>query len=166
MDPELERIRSYLVAQASEKSVEELIERVREGVRDLEASARAIDPAHYSEVAPGESWTPRACLEHITGSNTVNASQILHVAWTGALPEPEEPDVSGDPADLLASHAEAIESLFVHVLEADPEANLDERWEHPMFGDLNWREWLIFLRIHCRDHARQLGAMQEAFSST
>ena len=46
-----------------------------------------------------------------------------------------------------------------HIRAADPNANLDTKWRHPMFGDLNWREWLLFLRIHAQDHARQLEKM-------
>jgi hypothetical protein len=48
------------------------------------------------------------------------------------------------------------EALFERVLRADPTARLDKRIEHGMFGTLNWRETLLFLRLHDLDHARQL----------
>jgi hypothetical protein len=44
------------------------------------------------------------------------------------------------------------------VLAADPTAHLDRSIYHPIFGNLNWREALLFLRIHDLDHARQIQA--------
>jgi hypothetical protein len=50
------------------------------------------------------------------------------------------------------------ERLFASVLAADPNGNLDRNVFHPFFGALNWREALLFLRIHDLDHARQIQA--------
>lgn len=41
----------------------------------------------------------------------------------------------------------------------------DIKWEHGVFGDLNWREWLLFMRVHDLDHARQILAVSEALAS-
>jgi hypothetical protein len=159
MDPENQRIRDYLIAQAGEKPVDVLVERVREGVSDLEAAARIVPEDRYGDTPAGETWTPRQCLEHALGSNMQVAQQVLHAAWGSEPPDNSEPSVPDSVEAALSKHGEAMESLYEHVLSADPEGNLDQRWEHPMFGDLNWREWLLFLRIHCKDHARQLEAM-------
>jgi len=48
------------------------------------------------------------------------------------------------------------EALFERVLRADPLAYLKTPIEHGMFGTLNWRETLLFMRLHDLDHARQL----------
>lgn len=162
---ELDRIREYLQAQAAAKSIDDIIERVEDGAGDLHAAAEAIpadslDVLAPSEESPGEEWTPRQCLAHIIGSNQNVARDILHVALTGELPEREEAPVPDTVPDMLRVHTEALESLYEHVRSADPEANLDTTWKHPMFGQLNWREWLLFLRIHCKDHAGQLNAMR------
>ena len=57
-----------------------------------------------------------------------------------------------------AEHEANRERTFTAVLAADPEANLDKTVYHPIFGDLNWRETLLFLRVHDLDHARQIQA--------
>jgi hypothetical protein len=54
------------------------------------------------------------------------------------------------------------EALFARALAADPERNLDQVIEHPFFGRLNWRETLLFLRLHDLDHAGQLGKIAAA----
>jgi hypothetical protein len=164
----MQRIREYLQQQAAEKSLHELIDRVREGVDELNAAALAIPEDRVTQVPPIEEgsdapWTPLDCLKHALGSNAHVGREVLYVAHTGELPPNEDDTLPETREELLKMHAEAIESACAHVVDADPEANLDVKWQHPMFGDLNWKEWFIFLRIHSRDHARQLKAMVESF---
>jgi hypothetical protein len=156
MDEEAQRIRSYLQAKAAEYSVEELVAKAEEGLAELLAAARAIDAGAFGARREGEEWSPLDCLLHAAHSNSVNATQVLYVALSGELPAVDDPHLPHDRDGLVAQQREAFDSLYAHVREAAPDAFLDVRWPHPMFGDLNWREWLLFLRIHCRDHARQL----------
>ena len=159
---DLDRIRGYLQQQAAQRTTDELIERVQEGVDDLAAAARGVPATALNAIPAGDEWTPMDCLRHAAASNMQVAQQVLFAALEGYLPTDGEPDVPADREAILAAHAEAIDSLYIHVRSADPEANLELKWKHPFFGDLNWREWLLFLRIHSRDHARQLVAMSGA----
>ncbi|MGI8927166.1 MAG: DinB family protein [Tepidiformaceae bacterium] len=161
MDPEQQRIRGYLQQQA-QKPIEDLIARVEEGVAELEAAARAVEPEALDATVAGETWTPMDCIRHSTGSNIHGARQILYAAHTGELPADPTPTPGGGREEALAAQREAMDSLYAHVRDANPEAYLELKWEHPFFGDLNWREWLIFLRIHSKDHARQLQTMSGA----
>jgi hypothetical protein len=162
LDPEQQRIRSYLQGQAADKNLEDLIARVQEGVDELHAAANSVPAASLSTNPPGDDWAPIDCIRHAVQSDCQVAQQILHVALTGARPTDPEPTLDPERSALLARHTEAIDSLYAHVREADPAAFLDVKWDHPFFGDLNWREWLLFLRIHSKDHARQLVAMTAA----
>lgn len=162
-EAEFERIRGYLQQQAAEKSIPELFERVKEGMAELIASARSIPEGKLILNPPGEDWSPMDCLKHAVQSNMQVAQDILHVAWTGARPGDPEPEVAADRDTLIAAQEASLESLWAHVSDADPQANLGVTWKHPFFGELNWREWLLFLRIHARDHSRQLDAMRGAF---
>lgn len=159
---EFERIRGYLQQQAAQKSVAELFERVREGMADLIAAARAIPAAKLESHPPGDEWAPLDCIQHAVQSNIHVAEDVLHVSLTGARSGSGEPTLQRDRDTLIAAQEASLESLWAHVSEADPAANLHVTWEHPFFGELNWREWLLFLRIHARDHGGQLAAMGEA----
>jgi DinB family protein len=53
--------------------------------------------------------------------------------------------------------------LFEKVRRADPAARFDATIPHPFFGPLNWRETLLFIRIHDLDHAGQLAKVAGAF---
>lgn len=163
---EFERIRGYLQVQAAKHPLDELERRVQEGVDELHRTARSFGDAPMDVHPPGDEWSPMDCLRHIVRSDAAVATQILHVALTGELPVYEEPGVDGNRDELLAHHIATLQSLYEHVRAADPGANLEVRWKHPFFGDLNWREWFLFLRIHCLDHGRQLAAMREALASS
>lgn len=162
---ERERIRQYLLEQAAGKGTEELIERVEEGMRELRAAALAIPPERYGDRPPGDEWCPADCLGHVVEWNLRVARAVLHAALTGELPADGPVELPGDRDGMLAAHDEGIASLYEHVRAADPGAFLELRWEHPFFGPLNWREWFLFLRLHAKDHARQLAAMREALGA-
>lgn len=159
---EFARIREYLQVQASQRTTEELIQRVQEAAAELAVAARAIPAETYGRTHAGENWSPRECLEHIVGQNAEVAQRVLYVALTGEQPAQQGSlDVPSTRDGALAKQQDALDSLYDHVRGADPAAFLDLKWEHPFFGDLNWREWLLFLRIHCKDHERQLQKMAE-----
>lgn len=161
-NPEFERIRAYLQVQAREKSTEALVTRVQAGVDELHAAARAVPASRWEVPHEGEEWSPRGCLEHAIKSDAGVARAVLHVALTGEqAPSDEETTVPEDRESAIAQHKETFDSLYAHVLEADPKAFLDVTWEHKFFGQLNWREWLLFLRIHTKDHADQLKKMMQ-----
>lgn len=162
MEAEFERIRGYLQQQAAEKSIPELFERVKEGMAELLDAARSIPAAVLSTNPPGDDWSPMDCLKHAVQSNLQVAQDVLHVALSGSRPGEPEPELAPDRDGLIAAQEASLDSLWAHVSEAEPHSNLHVTWPHPFFGELNWREWLLFLRIHAKDHARQLAAMREA----
>jgi hypothetical protein len=66
---------------------------------------------------------------------------------------------------MLADVEAMRERLIAVVLRADPQAHLDIVWGHNEFGKMNWREWLLFARVHTLDHARQLQAIAAVVGS-
>ncbi len=164
LDPENARILSYLQAQAAKLTISEIQEKVTEGATALRASAVAIDESQYDTVPPGEEWTPRQLLEHVAEWHLRNAREVFFVALTGELPFDEERNIPASRDEMLAAMDAAFESLFIHLADATPDYFLETKWEHPMFGPLNWREWFLFLRLHCYDHSRQLDAMRASFA--
>lgn len=159
---QLNDVRARIQHQAATESIDELISIVERGVTDAASAANAFEPDALTLVSDNEGWTPLACLTHLVEWDTIHAQQILYVALSGELPPESTPDLPSDREGLIASHTSTIESLFDHVREADPDLYIDIRWPHHLFGELNWREWFIFLSVHCADHTRQLKAMQSA----
>jgi len=55
------------------------------------------------------------------------------------------------------------DALFARVRSAHPMSRLEATIPHPFFGALNWRETLLFIRLHDLDHAGQLQKVAAAF---
>lgn len=156
-----DEIRETLCRDATVLSTEDLISRVRVAVDTVATAAQAFDTAALNRPADGD-WTPLQCLSHLVESHSRHARQILYVALTGELPPGAALGLPADRADLLVMQNEATESLFAHVREAAPDGFLHVTWPHASLGELNWREWLLALELHCCDHARQLTTMRNA----
>ena len=39
--------------------------------------------------------------------------------------------------------------------------NLERTWDHPWFGPLNFKEWIVFQRLHAMDHIQQMERLKE-----
>jgi len=169
-DEEL-RIRSYLEAQGAKLAPEATIGKVRAAMADLRAAADAVPRNRFSErPAPGE-WSANEVLAHVVAAGAHFGDAIVSALDTRPQPPHTEgrgiegapTRTAGEWCDLLAQDREA---LFARVLRADPLANLERPIEHGMFGPLNWRETLLFMRLHDLDHAGQLQKIAAALSAS
>ena len=171
MTDEEKRIRSYLEAQGAKLSPEAIIEKVRVAMADLGAAAKAVPAARFTErPAPGE-WSANEVLKHVVAAGAHFGRGIVS-ALDGAPPPPRMKDQGAAAAPVrsagewLALLSRDREALFERVLSADPLANLERPIEHGMFGPLNWRETLLFMRLHDLDHAGQLQKIAAALTAS
>ena len=89
------------------------------------------------------------------GEQPPNVDDALEQAPTNATRE-----------HMLADIEALRERLIAVVMQADPQAHLDIVWGHNEFGNMNWREWLLFARVHTLDHTRQMQAISAVLAST
>jgi uncharacterized damage-inducible protein DinB len=165
---EVARVRSYLAAQAMRRTPEQLVEALREAHRQFLAALSAIPDADFRTVPEEGEWSVADVLMHVRVIAALDERLIGGVIKQGQQPQGAR-DIMKDiiqqaPADMsraqmLADLEASRESLIAEVLQADPDAHLDILWGHSEFGNMNWREWLLFARVHTLDHARQLQAI-------
>lgn len=165
LDPEQQRIRGYLVSQAAKLTVPQLVEKLQQSLAEVRQAANAVPAAQFQERPAAEEWSAAEVMAHVLRTSGGIGQTIVGVI-EGRLTAPgtlrdeiEADDRPGEAARLCAELAAQRQRLFEQVLIADPEARTDVRWPHPAFGPLNWREWLLFMRIHDLDHARQMAAI-------
>ncbi len=166
MTDEERRIRSYLEAQAAKLSPTELIGRVEAAMADLHAALLAVPAGRLGQKPADGEWSAAEVMAHVVsagvhfGDGITRALDIEDIR-SASEQDAEPPHSAAEWWSLLARDRAA---LFDRVRRADPNAHLDQTIEHGMFGRLNWRETLLFLRIHDLDHARQLQAIASAVS--
>lgn len=167
MDDEQLRIRGYLQTQAAKLSLPELTAKVRSDMEQLHAAIGAIPAGRMHDVPAAGGWSANDVLGHLT-----ETSRRVAVDIAGVLDEGRQPGGIADallPAGLSQdglSWWTALlgdrEPLLARVNRASGDEHLGITWDHPFFGPLNWREWVLFLRLHDLDHARQLRGIAEA----
>jgi uncharacterized damage-inducible protein DinB len=160
MTDEQKRIRGYLVSQAARLSPREIVEKVESAMLQLQEAAGAVSPARFNDApAPGE-WSANEVMAHVVEAGRHFGGAIVRLLDgqpPGAPRDAAARDTSPRPLDAWWARLRQDRSaLFERVLGADPAARLDATVEHPFFGPLNWRETLLFIRLHDLDHAGQL----------
>ena len=161
MTDEQKRIRGYLEAQGAKLSPGAIVEKVREAMGRLRAAAVAVPPARFAEAPATGEWSANEVMAHVVEAGRHFGEGILRAL--DGLPPGERRHAAERPAAPRHSAAEWLamldqerEALFGRALRADPTARLEQSISHGFFGMLNWRETLLFIRVHDLDHAGQL----------
>ena len=167
LNEEQQRVRGYLQTQAAKLSVVELTEKVRSDMDQLHAAAAGVAAERFCDRPAAQEWSANEVMAHVLdGAKSVSGS-IVAVLDRGATPGPlfdriEKTDDRRTADEWWSALVVEREALFQRVKAATGDEHLDVTWQHPFFGPLNWREWLLFLRIHDLDHARQIAAISAA----
>jgi uncharacterized damage-inducible protein DinB len=166
---EVARVRSYLASQAMRRTPEQLVEALREAHHQfLAATATIPDAAFHTTPQEGE-WSAADVLAHVRTIAAFEERSIRGVIERGEQPPHvddvlEQAPTNATRGPMLADIEVLRERLMAVVLQADPQAHLDIVWGHTEFGNMNWREWLLFARVHTLDHARQIQAISAALA--
>lgn len=163
------RIRSYLTAQGAKLSPPEIVAKVRDAMAELRAAALAVPAARFDErPAPGD-WSGGEVMAHVMEAGRRVGARIAGILDGGGA-DALEAEAAGTPVRGRSAAAwcdelsRDRETVFARVLTADPTARLDQTVEVSVFGPLDWRSMLLFLRLHDLDHAGQLEKIAAAFA--
>ena len=171
MTDEEKRIRSYLEAQGAKLSPAAIIDKVRAAMADLRTASEAVPAARFTERPAADEWSANEVMGHVVAAGAYFGSGITRALDQAPPPRRmKDQGAVGAPVRAAAEWSALLtrdrEALFERVLRADPLASLERPIEHGMFGPLNWRETLLFMRLHDLDHAGQLQKIAAALSAS
>jgi len=161
MTEEQQRVRGYLVAQGAKLTPAAIVDKIQAATAELAAAAMSVPPARWGERPEPKEWSGNEVMAHVLAAHGYFGGGVLAVLDDGPLPpRPKDQGVEGAPLRTaeawLALLTAERRAFFRRVLSADADGRLDRTIEHPFFGPLNWRETLLFTRLHDLDHAEQL----------
>ena len=169
MTDEQTRIRGYLTAQGAKLSPAEIVDKVRAGMDQLRAAAGEVPDARFGERPAAEEWSANEVMAHVVtaGRHFGGAiGRLLDGRPGGGVRDQLERDVARRSAsEWWAMLEQDRAALFERVRGADPQSALEGTVEHPFFGPLNWRETLLFMRLHDLDHAGQMQKIAAALGA-
>ncbi len=166
-EEEVARVRSYLAGQSMRRTPAQLVEVLRDAHHQFLAATATISDANFRTPPQEGEWAAADVLGHVCTIAALEENSIRAIIERGELPPPIVDRIEAAPAgatreDMLAELEQSREQLFTLALQADPTAHLDITWGHGEFGRMNWREWLLFARVHALDHMRQMQAIATA----
>jgi hypothetical protein len=160
---EIQRVRDYLIAQANKLTIPELVEKVRKDTLPLKDLADGANAAAFQTKPAPDDWSQAEVWTHILQMNDHGSAAITGILDSGAIPPRTRDILTGETredlataGDYYATWLDRREALLARALQSNGDEHLDIKINHPLFGDLSWREWLLFMRVHDLDHARQL----------
>jgi hypothetical protein len=170
-EQEVARVRSYIASQSMRRTPAQLAEAVGEAHRQFLSALALIPQASFHTPPQQGEWSAADVLLHVRTMAAIDLASIPAVIERGAQPADildilveAPPDITR--ASLLSDLESLRERLFQVVVQSDPQAHLEVTWGHPEFGRMNWREWLLFTRVHTLDHARQIQGIATALAET
>lgn len=173
-----ERVVSYVKDQV-EKGTAAMTESVQTGHDQLLSLLEGMSEEQAKFKPSGESWSVLELLQHVVTAKRGTARLCAALA-RGETPRnigPEGEESSYQDGITRASFRSLAEAyaavqsahgeLLAFIAGLSPEADLDTRFKHFLFGALNCQEWAVFQRVHDGDHARQIEQIKAApgFSS-
>lgn len=167
---EIARVRSYLASQAVKRTPAQLVETLREAHQQFLAATAAVPDALFRATPAEGEWCAADVMGHMLIISAIDESAIPGVIERGEQPPDIVDLISPAPADMTREQMlEELERLrdrlAASVLKADPLAHLDILWGHNEFGLMNWREWLLFARVHTLDHTRQMQSIANTLAA-
>lgn len=161
------RVRSYLAGQSMRRTPAQLVEVLRDAHHQFLAATATISDANFRTSPQEGEWAAADVLAHVCTIAALEEQSIRTIIEQGEQPAHITDSIESAPEgvtreEMLAALEQSREQLFTVVLQADPEVHLDITWGHGEFGRMNWREWLLFARVHALDHTRQMQAIATA----
>ncbi len=167
-EEEIVHLRRYLAMQSMRRTPVQIIEALQEAYHQFTTAVIALPDAAYHIHSDEHAWSAFEIIEHVYLFMSSYKTAICDVLEKGQRP----PDVDnrqeiipgGKKTDTRDELLLTLEEIFNHltssVLQTDPFAHLDITWKHFELGEMHWREWLLFARVHLLDHIRQVKQMQ------
>ncbi len=169
MTEEQLRIRGYLTAQGAKLAPTEIVDKVRAAMDQLRSTLVAVPSARFDERPEPDEWSANEVMAHVVTAGRYFGDAVVRLLDGlpgGGVRDRLERDVPHQSADAWWALLERDRAtLFERVRGADPQSRLEGTVEHPFFGPLNWRETLLFMRLHDLDHAGQLQKIATALDA-
>ncbi|HEY6409260.1 MAG TPA: DinB family protein [Ktedonobacteraceae bacterium] len=170
-EEEVARVRSYLASQAMRRTSVQLVEALREAHQQFLTALADVPETAFRTIPGAGEWSAADVLAHVRTIAAFDERSICGVIERGEQPPNVDDALEQAPTNatrkqMLADIEALHERLIAVVIQADPHAHLDIVWGHSEFGNMNWREWLLFARVHTLDHTRQMQAISAVLAST
>jgi hypothetical protein len=168
---EQQKLQGYLRSQGAKLSAEQIRDRIQEAAEEFLAVIQHVgEPVARKSPAAGE-WSLAEVLDHVIYTLERITGVIGGLVSGRKPPAPLEigaaSGIASQPwSDLLARLRRSQSALAALLTANRNEPHVDLRVPEGYFGELNWKEYALILRLHYKDHAGQARKTLEALGET
>ena len=160
-----ERLLSYISHQVS-RGPDSIRSAVEKGHEQVMGVIDGVSEEQATFKPDAETWSILEVLRHAVDAKRRNVAGCAALARGQTSDGSAQTGRAGEELPSLAAARSALEAshddLLAFVESLSPATNLEARYEHPWFGELNCQEWAVFQRIHDGDHAEQIEQVKAA----
>jgi uncharacterized damage-inducible protein DinB len=157
-----QRIRNYLVTQGEQRDWVDLWPRFIQERGNLIRATEKVSDAQADFKPDAKSWSIREIIEHVLN---VSRAGMRRIEELSAGRELSSSKAGRMPAkfSMLRRHLTEHSIRYSALLERlPPSPDYGTTAPHESFGELNFRSWFVFERIHDTDHLNQIEAVEAA----
>jgi hypothetical protein len=164
---EQQKLQGYLKAQGAKLSAEQIRDRIQEASDEFLGVVQGAPEALVRKAPAAGEWSLADVLDHVIHTLERITGVIGGLVSGRKPPAPLEigatSGIAGLPwGDLLARLRRSQASLSALLTANRHEPHVDLRVPEGNFGELNWKEYALILRLHYKDHAGQAVKTLEA----
>ena len=168
---EQQKLQGYLRSQGAKLSAEQIRDRIQEASDEFLGVVQGAPEALVRKAPAAGEWSLADVLDHVTHTLERITGVIGGLVSGRKPPAPLEigatSGIAGLPwGDLLARLRRSQASLSALLTANRHEPHVDLRVPEGYFGELNWKEYALILRLHYKDHAGQAVKTLEALGAT
>ncbi len=167
---EQQKLQGYLRSQGAKLSAEQIRDRIQEASDEFLGVVQGAPEALVRKAPAAGEWSLAEVLDHVIHTLDRITGVLGGLVSGRKPPAPLEigatSGIAGLPwRDLLAHLRRSQASLSALLTENRHEPHVDLRVPEGDFGELNWKEYALILRLHYKDHAGQARKTLEALGA-
>jgi uncharacterized damage-inducible protein DinB len=156
-----QRVRSYLVTQGEQRDWVDLWPRFIQERGNLLRATEKVSDEQAAFNPDSESWSIREIVEHVLNVSRAGMRRIEELSAGRKLSSPA-PGRMPTKFSMLRRHLTEHSIRYSALLERlPPSPDYNVTAPHESFGDLNFRSWFVFERVHDTDHLGQIEAVKD-----
>lgn len=151
-----QRVRGYLVSQGEERDWVDLWPRFIQERGNLLRATEKVSDVQADFKPDAESWSIREIVEHVLNVSRAGMRRIEDLS-AGRELSSHEAGRMPTKFSMLRRHLTEHSIRYSALLERlPPSPDYDATAPHVSFGELNFRSWFVFERVHDTDHLGQI----------
>ena len=157
-----QRVRGYLVSQGEQRDWVDLWPRFIAERGALLMATEKVSGEQADFKPDAESWSIREIVEHVLNVSRAGMRRIEDLS-AGRELSSNEAGRMPTKFSMLRRHLTEHSIRYSALLERlPPSPDYDVTAPHGSFGELNFRSWFVFERVHDTDHLGQIEAVKAA----